>query len=109
MPIRCRLPTEGTSTRRPKLGCAGVRSKATNGRPRSGGPVSGSAHPTPSDQKPTRRRYNCIAFAAGDTQNWWWADLTEEDTWPLGVARVATVEGFRDAFTTLGYVVCNDD
>ena len=32
-----------------------------------------------------------------------------EDTWPAGVARVETVEAFRDAFATLGYGVCNDD
>src|SRR5207253_2642008 len=31
------------------------------------------------------------------------------DTWPAGVARVATVEAFRDAFGTLGYVVCDHE
>jgi hypothetical protein len=53
--------------------------------------------------------YNCIAWAAGDTGNWWWPDPTEEDTWPSGVARVETVTAFRDAFATLGYQVCDDD
>jgi hypothetical protein len=56
---------------------------------------------------PRDPRYNCIAFAVGDNRNWWWPDLTEEDTWPAGVARVATVEAFRDAFATLGYMVCD--
>jgi hypothetical protein len=60
-------------------------------------------------KSPRDRRYNCIAFAAGDNRNWWWPDLAEEDTWPAGVARVATVEAFRDAFATLGYMVCNHD
>jgi hypothetical protein len=53
--------------------------------------------------------YNCIAWAAGDNRNWWWPDLAEEDTWPAGVARVETVAAFRDAFATLGYVVCDDE
>jgi hypothetical protein len=60
-------------------------------------------------KSPRDQRYNCIAFAAGDTRNWWWPDAAAEDTWPAGVARVETVEAFRDAFATLGYVVCNDD
>jgi hypothetical protein len=60
-------------------------------------------------QNPRDRRYNCIAFAAGDSRNWWWPDLAEEDTWPGGVARVETVAAFRDAFATLGYVICDDD
>src|SRR5438034_6481981 len=50
--------------------------------------------------------YNCIAFAAGDRHNWWWPDEAGEDTWPAGVARVETVEAFRDAFASLGYRVC---
>jgi hypothetical protein len=55
------------------------------------------------------RRYNCIAFAAGDTRTWWWPDVAGEDTWPPGVARVETVEAFRDAFATLGYIVCDHE
>ncbi len=58
---------------------------------------------------PRDRKYNCIAFAAGDDRNGWWPDLTEEDTWPAGVDRAETVEAFRDAFATLGYVVCDHD
>ena len=42
--------------------------------------------------------YNCIAWAAGDTGNWWWPDLAHEDFWPAGVDRVATVAAFREAF-----------
>ena len=58
---------------------------------------------------PQDRRYNCIAFAAGDDRNWWWPDAAGDDMWPSGVDRSATVEAFRDAFATLGYVVCDDD
>jgi hypothetical protein len=58
---------------------------------------------------PKDHRYNCIAFAAGDNRNWWWPDATGEDTWPVGVARAETVDAFRYAFATFGYVVCDDD
>jgi hypothetical protein len=54
-------------------------------------------------------RYNCIAFAAGDIRNWWWPDAAGEDTWPAGVARAETVDAFREAFATLGYIVCDGD
>jgi hypothetical protein len=58
---------------------------------------------------PRDHRYNCIALAAGDDRNWWWPDVAGEDAWPAGVARIETVDAFRDAFATLGYVVCDDD
>jgi hypothetical protein len=60
-------------------------------------------------RSPRDHSYNCIAFAAGDDHNWWWPDLAQEDTWPLGVARAETVQAFRDAFATLGYMVCDHD
>lgn len=50
--------------------------------------------------------YNCIAWAAGDTTNWWWPDEPDKAHWPDGVARAETLEAFREAFATLGYVVC---
>jgi hypothetical protein len=58
---------------------------------------------------PRDHRYNCIAFAAGDDQNWWWPDAAGEDAWPTGVVRAETVDAFREAFATLGYVVCDND
>jgi hypothetical protein len=60
-------------------------------------------------KSPRDHRYNCIAFAAGDDRNWWWPDAAGKDSWPAGIARAETVEAFRDAFATLGYVVCDDD
>ncbi len=60
-------------------------------------------------KSPKDRKYNCIAFAAGDDRSWWWPDLDGEDNWPAGIARVETLEAFRDAFATLGYVVCDHD
>jgi len=56
------------------------------------------------------KRYNCIAWAAGDTRNWWWP-IPEADRvyWPTGVARAETVPAFRDAYASLGYVVSDAD
>jgi hypothetical protein len=58
---------------------------------------------------PKDHTYNCVALAAGDNRNWWWPDAAAEDAWPPGVARGETIEAFRDAFATLGYIVCDDD
>jgi hypothetical protein len=56
--------------------------------------------------------YNCIAWAAGETARWWWPDDPDDPDrahWPSGVPRVETLEAFRDAFATLGYLVRNAD
>ena len=61
---------------------------------------------------PPDEAYNCIAWAAGDNQQWWWPDEAGQPDsahWPPGVLRVETLDAFRQAFATLGYVVCNDD
>src|SRR5260370_5589590 len=55
---------------------------------------------------------NCIAWAAGDTTDWWWpdeADNPDSAYWPPGAPRVESLEAFRLAFATLGYVVCDHD
>jgi hypothetical protein len=56
--------------------------------------------------------YNCIAWAAGDSTKWWWPDLRgnpDSSHWPAGVPRLETVEAFREAFATLGYMVCQGE
>src|SRR5437660_11343200 len=56
--------------------------------------------------------YNCIAWAVGDTTQWWWpieAALRRRFYWPPGIPREETLEAFRQAFATLGYGACNDD
>ena len=61
---------------------------------------------------PPDDRYNCIAWAAGDTTDWWWpdeADNPDSAHWPPGVPRMQTLEAFREAFATLGYGVCDHD
>jgi hypothetical protein len=55
---------------------------------------------------PESDAYNCIAWAAGDAQYWWWPMPAEEAFWPANVPREATLEAFAAAFATLGYQVC---
>lgn len=56
---------------------------------------------------PASEVYNCIAWAAGDTEHWWWPGDPARTYWPVDVLRAETLEAFRDAFTTLGYVICD--
>ncbi len=61
---------------------------------------------------PEDDQYNCIGWAAGDTNRWWWPRKEEppgKNYWPAGIPRAETLETFRDAFATIGHVVCNDD
>ncbi len=59
---------------------------------------------------PPDRSYNCIAWAAGVSDGWWWPLGDPDDTrWPDGVARAVTLDAFRDAFTALGYVPCDGE
>lgn len=50
--------------------------------------------------------YNCIGWAAGDSENWWWP--SPDDYWPDDVPRVNTIENFILAFQTLGYEICDN-
>jgi hypothetical protein len=54
---------------------------------------------------PRDRAYNCVAWAAGVTDAWWWPIGEEwEPFWPDGVPREVTIEAFRLAFGALRYV-----
>jgi hypothetical protein len=46
--------------------------------------------------------YNCIAWAAGVTNEWWWPDPIGIYSWPAGARREETVVAFVEAFQTLG-------
>ena len=52
--------------------------------------------------------YNCIAWAAGVTDDWWWPDPMGVSAWPLTVPRMETMEAFLMAFESLGYSRCDD-
>lgn len=60
--------------------------------------------------KPTDR-YNCIAFACGDSKRWW--ETFEEydfygrkNYWPEGCTREHTVNAWIEMFNSLGYKEC---
>jgi hypothetical protein len=53
------------------------------------------------------REYNCIAWAAGVSDQWWWPDPAEINPWPTGAPREETLSAFVEAFRTLGYELCD--
>lgn len=54
--------------------------------------------------------YNCIAWAAGVTNDWWWPlEDPGQSFWPKGIPRERTLEAFHAAFATLGYSVCSSE
>src|SRR5437773_2908427 len=55
---------------------------------------------------PPDDRYNCIAWAASVTTDWWWPVEADKSCWPAGAPCEVTLAAFREAFATMGYVVC---
>jgi hypothetical protein len=61
---------------------------------------------------PKDRKYNCIAWAAGDPRRWWWPNPPPDDEgyyWPAGAPHEETVATFVAAFATLGFAPCEED
>ncbi len=58
---------------------------------------------------PPSQRYNCIAWAAGDTSKWWWPAADVRFYWPPTAPRVETLEAFEAAFAALGYSTCESE
>lgn len=58
------------------------------------------------ETSPTTPFYNCIGFAAGETDRWWWP--VGSCYWPSDAPRVETIEAFVAAFQTLGYELCDN-
>ncbi len=54
--------------------------------------------------------YNCIAWAAGVSNDWWWPlEDPSESYWPEGVPRERTIDAFRAAFATRAYQECSNE
>lgn len=51
--------------------------------------------------------YNCIAWAAGDTENWWEPDDDEVAYWPAGVPREYSLDAYLRAFESMGFERCD--
>src|SRR5262245_52884149 len=56
---------------------------------------------------PPERRYNCVAWAAGEVRQWWWPDPGGPSYWPPGVERTESLSAFRAAFVSLGFELCS--
>lgn len=55
---------------------------------------------------PATPRYNCVAWAAGGDDAFWWPDPMEQAFWPEDVPRQESIDAFVQAFRTLGYTPC---
>jgi len=53
--------------------------------------------------------YNCIAWAAGESDRWWWPDPSGTDYWPDHAPREVTVDAFIAAFSVLGFEPCSSE
>lgn len=55
---------------------------------------------------PQDPRYNCVAWAAGTDEGWWWPG--QDFHWPVEHADYEGLSVFVAAFNTLGYERCSD-
>jgi hypothetical protein len=60
-----------------------------------------------SETSPATREYNCIAWAAGRQDDWWWPDPGLTSFWPEHAPRAETIEAFYATFALLGYEHCD--
>jgi len=51
--------------------------------------------------------YNCIAWAAGDTERWWWPHV--DAFWPAQIPRTVDIRSFVSAFEMLNYEACGEN
>jgi hypothetical protein len=57
---------------------------------------------------PKDPKYNCIAFAAGDTSQWWEDVRIRGYYWPAGAQPADTLQGWMRIFEIHGYVETED-
>lgn len=54
--------------------------------------------------------YNCIAWAAGHTDDWWWpGSAAAGEYWPPDVPHERTIAAFQQVFARLGYSACAEE
>ncbi len=53
---------------------------------------------------PEDENYNCIAWAYGDSQNWYWP--TNKGYLPSGIPRIRTLQAFIELFESIRYKEC---
>ena len=59
------------------------------------------------ETSPVDRRYNCIAWAAGDNTRWWQPVGVGGYYWPEGIAREVTLESYELAFKRQAFRRCD--
>lgn len=57
---------------------------------------------------PPSPEYNCIDWAASDTNAWWEPDSQNLYYWPPEVSRKYTLDSHIKAYEILGYTLCHD-
>ena len=57
---------------------------------------------------PVSPDYNCIAWAAGDTERWWWPLAGSFAYWPSNVPVQETLDAFIKAFGSIGFTPCGN-
>ena len=60
-------------------------------------------------RSPCEPTYNCIAFAVGDSEHWWWPGSSAPDWWPPDLRRDGSIAAFEEMFAFLGYAPCSDE
>lgn len=59
------------------------------------------------EKSPLSPKYNCIAWAAGESHRWWSPQV--QYYWPPGVPRANSIDAYVQAFGTVGFVECDDN
>ena len=58
---------------------------------------------------PADPRYNCIAWAIGDTSRWWWPEPYDPRCyWPPGIPKEETLLSFVEALRAIGFEPCDE-
>jgi hypothetical protein len=57
---------------------------------------------------PETTDYNCIAWAANNTDAWWWPDSFNLGYWPPGIPRKEMLDAFIKAYELFGYAICGN-
>ena len=55
---------------------------------------------------PETWRYNCIAWAFGDDQRWYWPVGHPNFYWPPNIRRQLDMQSFIELYQLVGYTVC---
>ena len=52
--------------------------------------------------------YNCIAYAAGETDRWWSHIIGADYYWPEHASHTPSIQSLIEAFAGLGYELCEN-